>query len=457
MINDAAAAPLRKRILHASSWTFIQNGAALSIRLFGNLLLTRLLTPEAFGLMAVVQAFVVALAHLSDVGVSQNIVVHRRGHDPGFLNTVWTVQILRGILIWAASAACAVAVLLLKQAGWFKPGTVYTDPQLPYIIVVFSFYVLIQGFESTKVQQARRNMQLEQITMIELVSQVAALIVMLILATAFRTIWALVVGSLAAATLKVIAGHIVLSGSQNRIAWDPSAWADILSFGKWIFLSSALGFLLVSGDRIILGAIVDSTVLGVYSIAVLLLGVLYSTFYAIIGSVVFPTLSEVFRDRPNNLNQVHRRFQRQADVALFGLAGFLFMAGPAIVDFLYDHRYSEAGTMLAALSIGLIGARSSISEQGYLAMGQVHYQAAANLCRVAALCVGLPVGFAVYGIDGALAAIILAQFAGWPVAFRFEIRNGLFQSGGLLIGLPLFLAGAASGWVASRVMLLVMH
>src|SRR5688572_8201645 len=99
MINDAVAAPLRKRILRASGWTFIQNGAALLLRLFGNLLLTRLLTPEAFGLMAVVQAFVVALAHLSDVGISQSIVVHRRGDDPAFLNTVWTVQILRGILI----------------------------------------------------------------------------------------------------------------------------------------------------------------------------------------------------------------------------------------------------------------------------------------------------------------------------------------------------------------------
>jgi O-antigen/teichoic acid export membrane protein len=456
MINDAVAAPLRKRILRASGWSFIQNGAALSLRLFGNLLLTRLLTPEAFGLMAVVQGFVVALAHLSDVGISQNIVVHRRGDDPAFLNTVWTVQILRGILIWAASGACAVAVLLLEHAGWFKPGTVYTDPQLPAIIVVFSFYVLIQGFESTKVQQARRNMRLEQVTIIELMSQGAALIVMLILAITFQTIWALVVGSLVAATLKVVAGHLILSGPRNRIAWDPSAWTDILGFGKWIFLSSALGFLLIGGDRVIFGAVVDSTVLGVYSIAVLLLGVLYSTFYAVIGSVVFPTLSEVFRDRPDDLQQVHRRFQLQADVALFGFAGFMFVAGPTIVDFLYDYRYGEAGTMLAVLSLGLIGARSAISEQEYLAMGQAHYQAAANLCRVAALCLGLPLGFALYGIDGALAAIILMQFAGWPVAFRFEMRNGLFQSSGLLMGLPVFLAGAALGWLGSRIMVLVM-
>ncbi|MXQ13740.1 oligosaccharide flippase family protein [Microvirga makkahensis] len=457
MINDAVAAPLRKRILRASGWTLIQNGASLSLRLFGNLLLTRLLTPEAFGLMAVIQALVVALAHLSDVGISQNIVVHRRGDDPDFLNTVWTVQILRGVLILIASAACAVGIFLLEQAGWFRPGTVYTDPQLPYVIVAFFFYVLILGFETTKVQQARRNMQLEQITMIELMSQAAALIVMLILATTFRNVWALVAGSLVAATLRVVAGHLILSGPRNRIMWDPSAWTDILSFGKWIFLSSVMGFLLVSGDRILLGAIVDSTVLGVYSIAVLLLGVLYSTFYAIIGSVVFPTLSEVFRNHPNDLRQVHRRFQLQADVALFGLAGFLFVAGPAIVDLLYDDRYREAGTMLAALSLGLIGARSSISEQGYLAMGQVRYQAAANFCRVAVLCLGLPLGFALYGIDGALVALILTQYAGWPVTIRFAMRNGLFQPGGLLIGPPLFIAGAALGWLGRSAMLLVMQ
>lgn len=69
------------------------------IRLGSNLILTRLLFPEAFGLMALVQTFMTGLAMFSDIGIGPSIIQNRRGEDPDFLNTAWTIQIGRGVML----------------------------------------------------------------------------------------------------------------------------------------------------------------------------------------------------------------------------------------------------------------------------------------------------------------------------------------------------------------------
>ena len=63
-------------------------------------MLTRLLFPEAFGLMALIQTFMIGLAMFSDLGIGPAIIQSDRGEDPDFLNTAWVMQILRGICLW---------------------------------------------------------------------------------------------------------------------------------------------------------------------------------------------------------------------------------------------------------------------------------------------------------------------------------------------------------------------
>src|SRR4051812_39078328 len=90
------ALTLRTRIFNAGGWTI--GGLALGhlIRLGTNLLMTRLLVPEAFGIMAIAALIMYGLALFSDLGLRQNIVQSARGNDVAFLNTAWMVQIMRG-------------------------------------------------------------------------------------------------------------------------------------------------------------------------------------------------------------------------------------------------------------------------------------------------------------------------------------------------------------------------
>ena len=436
---------LKQRVIHAGSWAVGGHVVQQAIRLGGNLLLTRLLVPEAFGLMAIVYVLMIGFALFSDIGIGSNIVQHPRGEDPAFLNTAWTVQVMRGIAIWLLALLAALALPLASDLGWVKAGTVYADPLLPWVIAVFSLTAVISGFDSTNIAVARRKMQVRLLTQIEVASQVVALVVMAALAWWTRSIWALVVGGLVAAAVRCALSHAVLAGARNAIALDKSALHELLNFGKWIFVSSISGFLVINGDRLMLGGLVDAQTLGMYAIAFLLANSLSLILGTLLGNVFFPALSQIARERPHDLAATLDKFQRLADAFLLTASGFLIMAGSSIVALLYDARYQAAGPMLSLLAVGCIGLRYQVVEQCYLAMGKPQITAATNAFRMLVLYVGLPVAFYTHQFAGAMIAIVVSQYSGWPMALYFKFKHGLMTLKGESFAVPALLAGLALG------------
>ena len=89
----------RRRMIRAGSWVGAGQLLGNVLRLGSSLVMTRLLAPEAFGLFAIVTVVSVVLALLADVGIRSAIITHSRGTSVDFLDTAWTVQIVRGVLV----------------------------------------------------------------------------------------------------------------------------------------------------------------------------------------------------------------------------------------------------------------------------------------------------------------------------------------------------------------------
>jgi hypothetical protein len=129
--TEAAAevtTPVGMRVVRSSLVTVGGYGLGQVIRLAGNILISRLVLPEAFGIMALANVLIQGLAMFSDVGIEPALVQHRRGDEPRFYNTAWTVQVLRAsCFAWAR--ACSPGrrrsstkeprlLILLPTAGW---------------------------------------------------------------------------------------------------------------------------------------------------------------------------------------------------------------------------------------------------------------------------------------------------------------------------------------------------
>ena len=129
------------------------------LRLGSNLLLTRWLAPEMFGLMAIATTVGIMSAMLSDIGLRQNIIRSDKGDDPVFLNTAWTVQVIRGVALWTVACLLSLGLALLQTSQQVFGDSAYGHPLLPWIVATGTINLAITAFQSTKVPVSIRSMQ----------------------------------------------------------------------------------------------------------------------------------------------------------------------------------------------------------------------------------------------------------------------------------------------------------
>lgn len=420
-------------------------GVSQVIRFGSNLLMTRLLVPEMFGVMAIATLVMYGLALISDVGLGQNIVQSRRGNDPAFLNTAWVVQIMRGVLMWFFGLAVCVFIVFANRIGVVPTASVYADPLLPYVIAIVSITAMITGFSSTKLAEAGRTLSLGRITQIEIVSQIAGLLCMFAWVSVDRSIWVLVAGSLCSTLTRTILSHVWMRGNTNRWHWDDSAFREILHFGKWIVVSSILGFFVSSADRLLLGGWVNTKLLGVYVIAFYIFSSIEQLLTKVIADVSFPALSEVARERPDELKTQYYRFHQVISTVAYFCAGALMISGQTLIGILYDRRYSEAGWILEILAISILTIPVHVSTQCLIALGKPKLVSNFAAIRLAVLLIITPVGFHHFGLVGAVWGITLSYFSYLPMSIYYKVKYGLFDIRKELLVLPLVLVGLIVG------------
>ena len=421
------------------------------MRLATNLIMTRLLVPEMFGVMSIVTVVMVGLVLFTDLGLRQSIIQSKRGDDPVFLDTVWSVQIIRGILIWAVSGFIGIGIYWAAKLDWFAVNTVYADPLLPWIIPVASLSVLFAAFEPTWTSTASRRLEQSKITLIELASQISSILAMLLWVWIDKSIWALLVGGLSGNIVKTFIVYYVVPGVRNKWVLEKEAVTEILHFGKWIFASSIVGFLFMNGDRLLLGGLITAHELGVYTIAFFIVNSLTQVIDKLFGNVAFPALSEAARIKPNQLIDVYYRFRFLFDTGLLFFSGFLFIAGSTIIQLLYDPRYIAAGNMLEILSLMLLAVRYNLADQCFMAIGQPKLMTILNIVRAASLLLLLPLAFAKYQLTGALWAIVLSYFMSVPLTLYFKFKLNLLNITKEIYTLPVFIVGAGAAMLFTRV------
>jgi O-antigen/teichoic acid export membrane protein len=334
----------------------------------------------------------------------------------------------------------------------FAPDTVYADSRLPWMIAVFACSALLQGAESMHLATAQRDLRTGLLARLELLSQLAGMVVTLTLAVLTRSVWSLVAGTLASTAARTMLSHTALPGDRVTPCWDAGHARNIVGFGKWIFLSSIIGFAAAHGEKLLLGGTLPASAFGVFSIAATLLAAVTGLVGSLNAHLVFPSLSEALRSSAHEASRVYVRVQQIADVVLGFIAGALFMAGAWIVHLLYDARYAGAGWMLQLLGLGILAVRYQVLEQMMFARSQPAWVTFSNGLRATCLVVLIPLGYAWGAEKGAVLAVVVSQFVGWPLALAFKRREGLLDWRSEVVW-PLALAGGmGAGWVADAIL-----
>jgi len=439
-------------VIRAGSWSLGGFGISQAIRFGGNLLMTRLLAPEMFGIMAVATVLMSTLAVLSDPGLKQNVIQNRRGADRVFLDTIWTIQIVRGLQLTLVTLGIAGLVAAGQHYALVDAHSVYADERVPYVLAAVSVTASISGLSSTRLLEASRSLQLKNVTVIEITAQIVGLILMLGWAAIDRSIWALVFGWVISAAVSASLSHTILPGQRNSLRWDKATVREVVRFGKWILLGSIIGAAIANADRLLLAGMTDPTTLGVYAIAFNMFLVTEQLLMRAVSGIGYAAISEVIRDRPTDLKRSYYKLQTIVSIAAYLAFGLLIVLAPRLITLLYDSRYTDAGWMLQILSGGLLLIPSQLALQTFIALNQPRINTAINFFRLVMLVCAIPVGFAALGLPGALIGLVSSSLACIPVITFFSIRMGFFDWRRELTPLP----AIALGMVAAELILVLL-
>lgn len=330
----------RGAVVRGSAWTIGGHLFLNLLRLGANVVLARLLFPEAFGAMLLIQIFLQGLQMLSDLGFGIGIVQSRRGEDPRFLDTAWTLGIARGILLWIAS---------ILGAEWM--ARFYEVPILAEAIPVVGFSSVLMGLASTKIYTELRGLSLGRKTVNETVGYVLCCLVMVGWASVDRSIWALVAGILVQNAVVALLSHTNLPGHRNRLDLERAAIREQFLFGRWIFVSTTITYGAINIDRALLGKLVPIEYLGVYGMATAVAILPLAVAGMLIGQVQFPVLSKAAR---NNHAELHALLLDSRHRVLagtgFALLAVLFLS-PPFFRLAYDDRYAAAQWMTPLMTL----------------------------------------------------------------------------------------------------------
>jgi O-antigen/teichoic acid export membrane protein len=396
---------IRNLAVRGSIWSLGGFGASNIIRLSGNLILTRLLFPEAFGIMALIEMVMHGVQMVSDLGIAAGIISHPKGEDKDFLNTAWTLQVIRGCCLWLCT--CIIA---------YPVSTIYDAPVLLKLLPFTGLSALVNGFNSTSVILLRRRINIKPLVIWETASQVLGLLCMICLAWYMRSVWALAIGSVFRMTVAMLSSQFLISRLKVKFAWNRSAVNELVRFGKWIFLATAVTFIINQGDRALLGLYVTKQTLGLYAIATVWsrMGVL--ALNRLNAQVLFPLYSALVKRSDPQLRDNVLKIRLRLAMVFVPLAWVLSIFGQRIIDMLYDGRYADAGWMLQFLAIGGIGMTITATSSGILlaagdSFRHMVFQISRSLMLVASIIIGAYFG----GTKGLIICLTISRFLDYPV------------------------------------------
>lgn len=408
---------LRHRAFYAGGWTVIGYGTNQLLRLAANLVLTRLLYPEAFGLMAIVQAVMSGIALLSDVGIEQSIIHNKKGHTADFINTAWSLQIMRGVLLWIATWLLAIPV-----------AYIFHEPILAYLMPAIGVTALFAGLTSTKFALAERSLGLARPTLIDISAFALGLATMIIGSYLASSVWWLVVGNIVTACYKTIISHLWLKGITNRFVWAPDVLIELVAFGKWIIISSALTFFGGEGNRLLIGSLLDVKTLAFFTLALALDQFPRQLVRQIAGKVLFPAYSEVVRERPGNLYKIVWRSRLAQIIPYWLISAFFAYFGSSLIGFLYDDRYAAAGWMLQLMGLGSMLGCVTVAYDGILwAKGLTKTNAVILGIQLSVQLAVMAVGSVTWGAKGLVLGFATASWIAYPVHAFVYSRLLLWQ------------------------------
>jgi PST family polysaccharide transporter len=429
---------LTRRSLRGGLIAFGSQAVRFTAQFGGTVLLARLLTPHAFGLVAMIAALSILLDLIKELGLSA-ATIQRPVITQQQVSTLFWINAGFGCLLALGLVIAAPAI-----AGF------YGEPELTLITRWLALGFVVSGLTIQHWALMRRQMRFTTIAIIETSAELLALGLAMICALKGAGYWALVAQRVGGPTLTLIATWILCPWRPSLPARDTDI-ADMLRFG-----SSFTGFNLLAAaarslDQVLIGALWGPVVLGFYERAAKLVLVPLNNLNAPLYAVAMPALSRL-EDQPERYRHAFLLVFEKFAMVTMPPAALAAVTADWVVSLLFGPQWHQATPFVASFSVAAITLPATLAVALlYLSQNRSADMLRAGLADTAAVAAAVFAGLS-FGAVGIATAYAVANLTlRLPVAIWIGGGRGPVNRHDLTTALlpSLTAAAAVAGSVAS--------
>lgn len=333
------------QVARATKWSGITEIIAKLVTPISSMVLARVLTPEAFGVVATI-VMVISFAELfTDAGFQKYLIQHEfRDQDDleKSTNVAFWTNLMFSLLLWVIISVFANP--LAELVG---------SPGCGMVLVIACVSIPLEAFSSIQLALHRKNLDFKTLFKVRIASLLVPLVFTIPIALYLRSYWALVWGMI----LQNFLNAILLAYYSK---WKPSWFysylklKEMLSFTIWSLVESVSIWLTGYVDVFIVGTLLSQYYLGLYKTSIALVGQITGLVTAATTPVLFSSLSKL-QNNEEEFKKLFLTFQKFVSVPIIPLGVLIFCFSDTITQIALGGQWKEA-----AHFIGLWGLTSSL-------------------------------------------------------------------------------------------------
>lgn len=368
---------LKNKFVNATKWSTITEVAAKLVSPVTNMILARIISPEAFGVIATVTMIISFADMFTDAGFQKYLVQHEfKNEDEKFKNAnvaFWT-NFGVSIFLW-------IVIIIFREKIAISVG----NPGLGNVISIACVQLLLTSFSSIQMALYRRDFDFKTLFLVRMVAICIPFIITVPLAFLGLSYWALIIGSIV-----IQLSNAIIMTIKSK--WKPHFYyrveilKEMLSFSIWSLIEAISIWFTSWADVFIIGSSIDQYYLGIYKTSTAMVNTLMSLITASIMPILFSALSRLQSDT-ENFNHIYLTTQRLVSALVFPLGIGVYLYSDLATEILLGSKWREASGVIGvwAITSAIMIVLGNFNSEVYRAKGKPKLSFLAQLLHLVVL------------------------------------------------------------------------
>lgn len=327
---------LTEKVINSTKWASLAELISKLIVPVTNLLLARLLAPDAFGVVAIVIMIVSFAEMFSDAGFQKYLIQHvfkDEVEKRQKINVAFWTNLGISLSLWG------VIALFCKPIA-----NLVGSPGLGIVIALSCIQLPLLSFTSIQTALFRRNFQFKQLFWVRLIAAFIPLLISVPLALCGLDYWSIILGTL----ISQATSAIILTYKSD---WKPNRYysfgtlKEMMSFSIWSLIESISIWLTSWVDALIIGSLLSSYYLGIYRTSTILVNSATGIVTAAIVPVLYSALSRLQEDN-EQFNHIFYKVQRIVAMLVLPIGVGMFIYSEQLTLILLGRQWTEASVVI---------------------------------------------------------------------------------------------------------------